>query len=280
MIYVMYHENCLDGLGAKFAAYKYFGDGAQYIPVNYRQGLPDIRLYSDDEVYVLDFSFSLETTKNLMMCVSQLVVIDHHQTSECLKELDWTGRHALVHVQSKSGAVLAWEYFHGQPVPQLLLHVQDRDIWKWELHHTKAITAGAWYILGEDMQAWAEAADTNSSVWKNLRLFGEQILRVQQDEVQKDLQNKMEILHPTYGQMWVLNSNRNVSELGAELCEKGGFAVIWERTSSGIHLHLRSSPLGPNVAQIAEAVFGGGGHRNAAGAYTTLDVFRSFCPVF
>lgn len=34
---------------------------------------------------------------------------------------------------TKSGAVLTWEYFHDKSVPKLLLHIQDRDIWKWSI---------------------------------------------------------------------------------------------------------------------------------------------------
>jgi hypothetical protein len=42
----------------------------------------------------------------------------------------------------RSGAVLAWEYFHpGQPIPRLLQHVQDRDLWRFALTGTREILA-------------------------------------------------------------------------------------------------------------------------------------------
>jgi len=34
-IVVLYHANCLDGFGAAYAAWKKFGDTADYIPVQY-----------------------------------------------------------------------------------------------------------------------------------------------------------------------------------------------------------------------------------------------------
>ena len=33
---IIYHDNCADGFGAAWAAYKKFGaDGAEYLPMNY-----------------------------------------------------------------------------------------------------------------------------------------------------------------------------------------------------------------------------------------------------
>ena len=42
MIYILYHANCQDGLGSKYAAWKKFGDnGTTYIPVTYGQEIPE-----------------------------------------------------------------------------------------------------------------------------------------------------------------------------------------------------------------------------------------------
>lgn len=46
-IFVLYHAHCNDGLGAAFAAYKKFGESAEYIPVSYGKGLPEMDLDSE-----------------------------------------------------------------------------------------------------------------------------------------------------------------------------------------------------------------------------------------
>lgn len=42
---------------------------------------------------------------------------------------------------NRSGALLAWDHFFpDSPPPQTLLYIQDRDLWKWELPHSKQIS--------------------------------------------------------------------------------------------------------------------------------------------
>ena len=43
---------------------------------------------------------------------------------------------------SKSGATLAWEFFHpGKEAPKFIQYITDRDLWKWELPYSKEFSA-------------------------------------------------------------------------------------------------------------------------------------------
>src|SRR5690606_18083449 len=117
------------------------------IPVHYKEPLPkllvdyyeNLNTRNKAEVYILDFSYNKETLLHLSHFVKKIVVLDHHITAkEDLEDLPFA-----FFDMDKSGAVLAWEYFRpGVPVPKLLLHVQDRDLWKFKLDNTAEILLG------------------------------------------------------------------------------------------------------------------------------------------
>jgi oligoribonuclease NrnB/cAMP/cGMP phosphodiesterase (DHH superfamily) len=75
-------------------------------------------------VYILDFSYDEETLRNLYKKV-EVVVLDHHKTAEKdLKDLSFAKFD-----MNKSGAMMAWEYFHPEKeVPLMIRYIQDRDL--------------------------------------------------------------------------------------------------------------------------------------------------------
>ena len=52
-IIVIYHANCLDGLGSAYAAWLYFKDKAEYIAMQHGQKI-DFDC-TNKEIYILDF---------------------------------------------------------------------------------------------------------------------------------------------------------------------------------------------------------------------------------
>ena len=123
---VLYHRDCADGFGAAWAAYQKLGyAGVSYHSCSY--GEPPPEMEPGGEVYILDFSFP----RNVMLEIMEryeTVLIDHHETAE--EEIgDLPGCHFDT---SHSGAVLAWRWFHEESkMPEILLYVEDRDLWKW-----------------------------------------------------------------------------------------------------------------------------------------------------
>lgn len=130
---VWYHHECWDGFGAAYAAWKRFGNDATYVSVQHGNPPPDF--VDGEEVYILDFSYDKDALLDIDGRASLLVVLDHHESArKQLEDLPFA-----TFDMEKSGAVLAWEYFHSSDVPELLLYIQDRDLWRWELPDSREI---------------------------------------------------------------------------------------------------------------------------------------------
>ncbi len=56
-IYVIYHDPCMDGFSAAWAACQKFGNAATYIPARYGQPFPKDKIPPDSKVYLLDSSY-------------------------------------------------------------------------------------------------------------------------------------------------------------------------------------------------------------------------------
>lgn len=79
---VIYHRDCADGFTAAWLAHKHLGDTAEYIPAGYNDTeLPDV---TDKHVLILDFSYPNETLKNLVTLggAKTVTIIDHHKTAQ------------------------------------------------------------------------------------------------------------------------------------------------------------------------------------------------------
>lgn len=141
-IHVLYHANCMDGIGAAYVAHKYFSEQdeiqeVKYYPVQYGQPFPEnIKFCPSTKIYILDFSYGRDILDDIYAKVGMLVVLDHHKTAEeFLKEAPYA-----IFNQDKSGASLAWEYFRkGKPQPDLISYIEDRDLWKYKLPGTRKI---------------------------------------------------------------------------------------------------------------------------------------------
>jgi len=157
----LYHANCNDGAGSALAVWKKYGDtGHEYIPCQYGNPLPDGLENSD--VVMVDFSGKKEEIRKLAQIADSILIIDHHKTAE--KELDnvddgFGCRIETIFDMNKSGAMLTWEYFHPlDDAPNLLVHIQDRDLWKFVVPGSQEVHAALqlypewrdWLELNED----------------------------------------------------------------------------------------------------------------------------------
>ena len=159
---VIYHANCTDGFGAAFAAWLKLGDEAEYLLMEHgKVKTPtdfDMKVSlaaKDNDVYILDFSFPREVMDALFKHAKRVVWLDHHKTafemyglanSHRAYALDVLNRttspHYILLDNNKSGAMLAWEYFHpGTEVPMLIQHIDDRDRWVFALPGSKELHA-------------------------------------------------------------------------------------------------------------------------------------------
>ncbi len=131
-IIIIYHGRCPDGFGSAWAAWKKFGAKAAYIPARDRNGPP--AWVKNRIVYLIDYTYDEPIIKKMIKNNIRVTAIDHHVSQRGATELTERYRYDEKH----SGAVLAWNYFHpGKKVPTLLRYIEDRDLWKWNVPHSR-----------------------------------------------------------------------------------------------------------------------------------------------
>lgn len=286
-VVVLYHADCLDGMGACMAAYSRFYDDeidASYLPVKYGQPIPSF----DDglDVYIVDFSYPRDVLEKLKSRCRKLVILDHHKSAEVALR-GFEGAHFDL---DKSGAVLSWEYFHGgEEPPMILKYVQDRDIWLWQMKYTKPVTTALsmridekdlWMALMENyenyyiraMESGTYQGDESDipTAFDDLITQGESILTYQNSYIQRILK-KVTILPVDNYRLGVVNSTLLVSEVGEYIYDHldvdGALIYSMEGpTASDLLFSFRSARGGERCdCRLLAEKFGGGGHPGAAG---------------
>lgn len=134
-IAVFYHADCLDGFGGAYAAWKKFGDEAEYYPSKYGHE-PLVEETSGKETYFIDFCYPQEVMDKILKSAASLVVLDHHEgIQEVVKSMP---QH--VYDSNRSGASIAWNYFHpNTPLPKLIQHMEDEDLYRFKMPDTRAL---------------------------------------------------------------------------------------------------------------------------------------------
>jgi oligoribonuclease NrnB/cAMP/cGMP phosphodiesterase (DHH superfamily) len=211
-----------------------------------------------------------EALRALGEAAAQLVVLDHHVSSRDRVVGDTGLENALasdghrVHFDlDHSGAALAWREFHpDKPVPEVLLYIEDQDLWNWKLPRSEEVNA-AIGSYPRRFAVWNELAVRSVD---SLAAEGEPIVRANRMEVERALQQA----HPaSVGNLRLeaVNARYLRSAMGHELAKRAAFGVpcgaVYRVAGDRVDVSLYS--VGDlDVARIAGR-YGGGGHRNAAG---------------
>jgi oligoribonuclease NrnB/cAMP/cGMP phosphodiesterase (DHH superfamily) len=266
----IYHGNCADGFGAAWVFSRHADREHDFHAGVYQQEPPDV---TGRDVYLVDFSYKRTVVEQMREKATRLVLIDHHKTAlEDLEPLIKSGTiEALVSLE-KSGATLAWEWFHGNFIepPQLLKHIEDRDLWRFALNGTREIQANV-FSHPYDFKVWDELMDRDVT---DLIAEGRAIER-------KHFKDIKELLGVVTRRMNIGGHNVpvanlpyiHVSDAAHELAKGEPFAGCYWDTPQGRVFGLRSSDDGMDVSEIAKQ-YGGGGHRNAAGFKVSYDKAR------
>lgn len=270
--YVLYHANCYDGFGAAWAAWTALGDDAEYIPVSY--GDDDLPAMEDGSIVVIvDFSYDRETLLALAERMEEVTVLDHHKTAE--EEL--AGLDFAIFDQNKSGAVLAWEYWYPhEEISTLLLYVQDRDLWNWNMSHSKEVSA-ALRSYDMEFEIWDRLAAST------LELIDEGAAILRFTDKQVEMICRQTILGEIEGYIVpIVNATAFWSEVGHLLLGQyphAPFSASWHVISDKrVKWSLRGRDTGDfsdfDVSKVAK-VYGGGGHQKAAGMVTGIDLLHN-----
>ncbi len=260
---VLYHAKCLDGFGAAYAAWKKFGDNAEYIPVKHGGSIPE---HMDGrEIFFVDFCFPEEQMKELASVAQSITILDHH---ESVSEI--VAKYPGVFDASRSGATIAWKYFHSDtPTPSLLTHIEDGDLYRYQLPDTRDLFS---YLLVQhhDFETWEQLVtdfeDTNKreAILTKARIYTEYFIAL----AESCIASAKLVSFEGY-ECYFANSHPSMSMksyIGNQLAKKQApLALIVSAHPDGFGVSIRGDG-SVNVSDIAQK-FGGKGHPNSAGFF-------------
>ncbi len=266
---VIFHKNCADGVGAAWSFWKQYKDSYEYHPGVYNESVPDIL---DRDVYLVDFSYKRDVVELICQYANKVVLLDHHASalddlwdlSSKFDNFDMT--HAT---NTKSGCMIAWDYVkkkeqHKRTTPLLLQHIQDRDLWKFELPHTREITT-ALFSYEMNFQSYDKLMKLNKVGIKKLISEGEVLNRKFFRDLKMVIDGASRRFEIGGYNVPVTNCNYLfASEAGNIMAVNEPFSATYYDTEKHRVFSLRSLKTGINVSEIAKQ-YGGGGHVNAAG---------------
>jgi nanoRNase/pAp phosphatase (c-di-AMP/oligoRNAs hydrolase) len=272
---LVFHAGCPDGFGAAWSAWRAWGDDARYIARGHEDPF-DAGRFEDELVVFADISLKNPMLLELSEVAAQIVILDHHMSARnhyhsdpgvenSLTENGHTAHFDLDH----SGAVLSWQHFHpDEPTPELLLYVEDQDLWNWKLPRSEEVNA----TIGSydrEFGVWSELAARTS---EDLAHEGAPIVRANQMEVQRALAHA----HPVAlgnERIEAVNAVANRASIGHELAKRQKFGKPWGLVyrASGTQIDCSIYSTGDLDISAVATRYGGGGHRNASGFSVSLD---------
>lgn len=271
---VIYHGNCADGFGAAWV-FKRFGDREYEFHAGvYQNEPPNVE---GREVYLVDFSYKRNVVELMRERATRIVLIDHHKTAidDLQPLIDSKAIESLTSLDH-SGAMLAWQWFNGNGLhntaPQLLHHIEDRDLWRFALAGTREIQANV-FSHPYDFAVWDALMEQPVD---ELIAEGKAIERKHHKDI-------AELVGVVTRRMLVGGHNVPMANLPYTLTSDAGhllakgeaFAGCYWDTPDGRVFSLRSQDDGLDVSEIAKQ-YGGGGHAHASGFRVAYDNLAQF----
>lgn len=268
----IYHGNCADGFGAAWAVRAAGRGDIEFHAGHYGQEPPDV---FGEQVIMVDFSYKRPVLEKMAESAASILILDHHKSAaDDLagfpappgKQPDLAGWMPTKGVyaefdMSRSGAGMAWDHFHTGPRPDLINHIEDRDLWRFHLEGTREIQACV-FSHPYDFEVWDALMATPVD---KLRAEGRAIERKHHKDI-------AELLNVAKRRISICGHDVPVASLPYTLSSDAGhamakgepFAACYMDTPDGRVFSLRSAEDGLDVSEIA-VQFGGGGHKHAAG---------------
>ena len=260
----IYHGNCADGFTAAWVVRRALGELVEFFPGVYSEPPPDVK---DRDVVLVDFSYKRPVMEKLVADAKSVLVLDHHKTAaDDLKDLPGA---VVVFDMERSGCRIAWDYFFPEETPPpTLLRVEDRDLWRFKFSNTR------------EVQATIFSYPYDFQIWDQLMADDPEMLAVEGAAIErKHFKDVNELLGVTQRRMKIGGVNvpvanlpyTLVSDAAHKMAQGEPFAGCYWDTPKGRVFGLRSTDDGADVSEIAK-LYGGGGHRNAAGFTVPYDV--------
>lgn len=263
----IYHAHCIDGFGSAMVLKRAMPQ-IELHPGIYGHEPPDVK---DQNVYIVDFSYKREIIKEMLTTAASVTIIDHHKTA--IEDLQGLSHPNLVKIfdQSMSGAGLTFKTFYpSEPVPAMIQHIQDRDLWKFELENTNEVCAFL-YSLDFDINQWLAYNFWAKFVDDLVLQQGRALVRQRKKDITSALKRVPQMVTIGGWKIPCLNVQPSISsEVCQGLAHNFPFAASYSDTHNKRIFSLRSNKDGADVAYIAD-LYGGGGHKHAAGFSIDLE---------
>lgn len=264
-IVVLYHGSmCPDGFGGAYAAWKKFGDTAEYVTLSRGEEVP-VEVVRGKEVYFIDFVYDdIETMRRYEEASASLVVLDHHKGVQNVAES--VKNH--VFDENRSGAGIAWDYFHPETKrPRLIDLLEDDDLFRFNYEDTRPVLA----YLGLhpfDFQFWDETKNQledpkiSESVLSKARVFGECFERLAAISVEKAKKIRFEGYETSFA---IAHPYKPITSLVGNLLARKlpPIALVVSAHPNGYGVSIRGDG-SVDVSKIA-AKYGGNGHPSSSG---------------
>jgi oligoribonuclease NrnB/cAMP/cGMP phosphodiesterase (DHH superfamily) len=262
-IAIFYHADCLDGFGGAYAAWKKFGDQADYYPSKYGHE-PLAEESAGKEAYFIDFCYPKEKMDAVVKSAKSLVVLDHHEGVREVTE----SMPAYVYDAARSGSTIAWSYFHPEvPVPELLQHMEDEDLYKFNMPDTRRLGV---YLSAHDFtfSFWDQVATGLADPQKRKEILDKAnaYLEYFNHLVALSVEHAHPVLFEGYTVLLANTSPLKTlkSAVGNELLKKmPPFALVMSVHPNGLGVSIRGDGT-VDVSAIARK-YGGNGHPSSSG---------------
>lgn len=259
---IFYHGNCPDGFGGAYAAWKKFGDTAEYVPLTRGDDpIPDV---TGADLYFIDFVYDKEQMDAIAKDANSIMILDHHEGVRDVTE-SFPGS---IFDNNRSGATLAWHYFHPEELtPKLLSYVEDDDLFLFMLPDTRAVIS---YVAVKPytFESWDELAttldnpETGEAFLEKLRTFGEYFEILATHAVEHAKLVEFEGHRVYFATAHPFKPMKSL--VGNMLAKKQGpFSLVVAAHPKGFGVSIRGDG-SIDVSQIAQK-YGGNGHKSSSG---------------
>lgn len=278
----IYHGGCDDGFAAAWVvatALTTVGDelGVDLYPGVYQKRPPDV---TGRDVILVDFSYKRSVLSQMVLNAHSILILDHHKTAaEDLASLptpppSWSSwkaaaidgqlsqsvRLAAIFDMDRSGAGLAWDFFIGGPRSNFISYIEDRDLWR------KSLPGGDEFTIA--LRSYPQ----DLKVWTTLIASGAAALIEEGKSIQRYYRARVEEAKKTSYPARISGNACRVanapyflaSEVAGELCDGVDFGACYFEAEQGRWQYSLRSRGDFDVSEIAK-IWGGGGHKNAAG---------------
>lgn len=272
------HHSDIDGhcAGNIVAIYEKNFNPEDYIEMDYVARLPLEKIKKGERVYIVDYSFSINTESvldSLLEITSDIIWLDHHASSvELIEKRPDFGKIKGVRQEGISGAALAYMFLANleyEKIPEYVKYVSDFDCWLLTMPNVMDFKFG---VEGNDHSVLSKLwenffKDQKDNIFLNQVInygkYANEYSKVEYARYLEDYGYETEV----DGLKCLAVNRRSFSAIFGEKLKEYPLCMVWVydgKTNKYSYSIYSSKPETVNCSKIAQK-FGGGGHPSAAG---------------